>query len=134
VVVADKAKPAKRAAKEIDVDDFLNGGFMSMDAQQDQLSDSGAESEDEGVDADAAGMDSDVEQDAHDLTSAAADAGSDSESDGALQRLLMPCCSFAVCSLHAALRVVAHGTLHYTPRVALSTLHSACCTLLYAQM
>lgn len=76
---SEKAKPAKRAPAELNVDDFLNGGFMSVDAQQDQLSDSG-DSEGEAGD-DAATMDSDAEQDAHDMTSAAADANSASESD-----------------------------------------------------
>ncbi|DBA84942.1 TPA: hypothetical protein ACH3X2_005684 [Trebouxia sp. C0005] len=75
---SDKAKPAKRAPAELSVDDFLDGGFMSVDVQQDQLSDSG-DSEAEAGD-DAATMDSDAEQDAHDMT-AADDAGSASESD-----------------------------------------------------
>ena len=85
-VHADKAKPAKQPAKNVNVDDFLNGGFMSMDAHQDQLSDSAAESEDDAVEADAAALLSDAEEDAHDMTSAAADAQSesDSDSDGAL--------------------------------------------------
>ena len=84
MLTAEKAKPAKRAPAELNVDDFLNGGFMSVDAQQDQLSDSG-NSEGEAGD-DAATMDSDAEQDAHDMTSAAADsdANSASESDGEL--------------------------------------------------
>ena len=82
MMTAEKAKPAKRAPAELNVDDFLNGGFMSVDAQQDQLSDSG-DSEGEAGD-DAATMDSDAEQDAHDMTSAAADANSVSESDGEL--------------------------------------------------
>lgn len=76
---ADKAKPTKPAPEELDVDDFLNGGFMSMDAQEDRLSGSG-ESEDEAGSADAGSMDSDAEQDAHDMTNATADVGSESES------------------------------------------------------
>ncbi len=79
---ADKARPAKCAPAGLNVDDFLNGGFMSVDAQQDHLSDSG-DSEGEAGD-DAATLDSDAEQDSHDMTSAAADAGSASESDGEL--------------------------------------------------
>lgn len=75
----DKAKPAKKATEELNVDDFLNGGFMSVASQQDQLSDSADSEED---DAHAADMGGDAEQDAHGLTSAAADEASESDSDG----------------------------------------------------
>ena len=90
---ADKAKPAKPAPKELDVDGFLNGGFMSMDTQQDRLSDSG-ESEDEAGSGDAIAMDSDAEQDARDMTSAPADAGSESESG--MSRTIWPQLQFAL--------------------------------------
>ena len=33
---AGKAKAAKQKPEELDVDDFLNGGFMSVDAETDQ--------------------------------------------------------------------------------------------------
>lgn len=66
---------AKRA-EDLDVDDFLNGGYMAVDADKDQDSDAIDSSDDE---AGAAALASDDEQDAYDATSAAADDASSSD-------------------------------------------------------
>ena len=72
---AKLSNKAKRA-EELDVDDFLNGGFMAVDADKEQDSDVADSSNDE---AGAAAADSDDEQDTYDATSAAANDASDSD-------------------------------------------------------
>ncbi|KAL3162814.1 hypothetical protein ABBQ32_009271 [Trebouxia sp. C0010 RCD-2024] len=77
---ANKQSSKAKRAEELDVDDFLNGGFMAVDADRDQDSDIADSSDDE---PDTAALASDDEQDAYDATSAAADGASSSdESDG----------------------------------------------------
>lgn len=75
---ANKQSSKAKRAEELDVDDFLNGGFMAVDADRDQDSDIADSSDDE---PDTAALASDDEQDAYDATSAAADGAS--SSDGA---------------------------------------------------
>ena len=75
---AANSTAAKQKPQDLDVDEFLNGGFLSMDAEPDQLSES-AESESEAGSAHDADMASDAEQD---VVAAAAEADSDSDSDG----------------------------------------------------
>lgn len=77
---ANKQSTKAKRAEDLDVDDFLNGGYMAVDANKDQDSDAIDSSDDE---AGAAALASDDEQDAYDATSAAADdASSSDESDG----------------------------------------------------
>ena len=73
---AGKQPTQTKRAEELDVDEFLNGGFMAVDSDREQDSDIADSSEDE---AGAAALDSDDEQDAYDATSAAADDASDSD-------------------------------------------------------
>ena len=76
-VGAGKQTAQAKRAEELDVDDFLNGGFLAVDDDKDQLSDL-AESSDE-EEAGAAAVESDEEQDAYNATNAAADEASDSD-------------------------------------------------------
>ena len=73
---ASKQSTKAKRAEELDVDDFLNGGFMAVDADRDQDSDVIDSSDDE---ADPPALASDDEQDAYDATSAAADGASSSD-------------------------------------------------------
>lgn len=70
------------------MDDFLNGGFMAVDADQEQESDIADSSDDE---AGAAAVDSDDEQGAYDATTAAADDASDSDGAHRLALLQLQC-------------------------------------------
>ena len=78
---AGKAKAAKQKPEELDVDDFLNGGFMSVDAETDQQPES-SQSEDDLSSAGDAALDSDADQDG--ISDAGIEPGADSESDGEL--------------------------------------------------
>lgn len=75
---ANKQSTKAKRAEELDVDDFLNGGFMAVDADREEDSDIGDSSDDEPG---TAALASDDEQDAYDATSAAADGAF--SSDGA---------------------------------------------------
>ena len=79
-----QTKKAKRT-EDLDLDDFLNGGFMAVDADKEQLSDSGETTDEDDTHPLVEG---DEEQDAFEATNAAADEASDS--DGMLRQVM--CC------------------------------------------
>lgn len=73
-----KPKAVKQKPGELDVNDFLNGGFMSVDAEQDQHAES-SQSEDDLSSAEDAALDSDAEQEG--TLDAGLEPGTESESD-----------------------------------------------------
>ena len=76
----------KKAAKEIDVDDFLNGGFEAVHPDSDASSQEAEDNENDDDDANDAD-DSDLGSDEEDLPEAAAEDDSESDSEGLLQCL-----------------------------------------------
>ena len=122
---SDPVLKAKKARKDIDVDDFLNGGFEAVQADSDASSQGPDDAAD---DADSAQdyEDDELDSDADELIDAAAADTSESDSEGLINYLAVP----AACVIADALDSTGTSTVLLMLQLLLWSLHKpgeACC-------